>query len=64
MYCTVFRNSGWRWRMRTRAEVSCSSPTHAVLGEILKHHKAIVIGNFLTGFCAVGALILFFHLSD
>ncbi len=38
--------------------------THAVLGEILKHHKAIVIGNFLTGFCAVGALILFFHLSD
>jgi zinc transporter ZupT len=38
--------------------------THAVLGEILKHHKALVIGNFLTGFCAIGVLIFVFHLRD
>ena len=38
--------------------------THAVVGEILKHHKALVIANFLTGFSAIGAVILFFHLRD
>jgi zinc transporter ZupT len=36
--------------------------THAVLGEILKHHKALVLGSFATGFSLIGALILFFHL--
>lgn len=35
--------------------------THAVLGEILKHHKALVLANFLAGFGAIGALILFLH---
>jgi len=35
--------------------------THAVLGEILKHHKALVLANFFAGFGAIGAMILFFH---
>ncbi len=38
--------------------------THAVLGEILKHEKKIVLVNFAIGFCAIGALILLFHLRD
>ena len=38
--------------------------THAVLGEVLKHHKALVLGSFAVGFGAVGALILLFHLKD
>jgi zinc transporter ZupT len=29
---------------------------HAVLGEILKHHKALVLTNFFLGFGALGAL--------
>jgi len=29
---------------------------HAVFGEILKHHKAIVLTNFALGFCAIGVL--------
>jgi zinc transporter ZupT len=37
--------------------------THAVLGEILKHHKALVLASFATGFSVIGALILFFHLK-
>lgn len=36
---------------------------HAVLGEILKHHKALVLGSFAAGFSAIAALIVFFHLS-
>ena len=35
---------------------------HAVLGEIFKHHKALVLTNFAAGFGAIAALILFFHL--
>ena len=35
---------------------------HAVLGEIFKHHKALVLGNFAAGFGLITALILFFHL--
>jgi len=35
---------------------------HAVLGEIFKHHKALVLGNFATGFGGIAALILYFHL--
>jgi ZIP family zinc transporter len=31
---------------------------HAVLGEILKHHKALVISNFAAGFGAIGCLTL------
>ena len=31
---------------------------HAVLGEILKHHKAIVLTNFFLGFGAIGVLSL------
>jgi zinc transporter ZupT len=38
--------------------------THAVIGEILKHHKALVLVNFIAGFCVIGALIFFFHLRD
>ena len=36
---------------------------HAVLGEILKHHKGLVLANFAAGFGAVAALILYFHLK-
>jgi zinc transporter ZupT len=36
--------------------------THAILGEVLKHHKALVLGSFLSGFSAIGGLILYFHL--
>jgi zinc transporter ZupT len=35
---------------------------HAVLGEIVKHHKALVLTNFAAGFCAIGALNLFLRL--
>jgi zinc transporter ZupT len=31
---------------------------HAVLGEILKHHKALVLSNFALGFCGIGCLTL------
>jgi len=31
---------------------------HAVLGEILKHHKGLVLGNFALGLGAIGALTL------
>jgi zinc transporter ZupT len=37
--------------------------THAVLGEILKHEKKIVLVNFAIGFCAIGILVLLFHLK-
>jgi zinc transporter ZupT len=32
--------------------------THAVLGEILKHHKGLVLANFAAGFGAIGVLAL------
>jgi len=32
---------------------------HAVLGEILKHHKALVLSNFALGFCGIGCLAFF-----
>ena len=35
---------------------------HAVLGEIFKHHKRLVLGNFAAGFSVIAALILYFHL--
>jgi zinc and cadmium transporter len=35
---------------------------HAMLGEIFKHHKALVLGNFAAGFAVIAALILYFHL--
>jgi zinc transporter ZupT len=35
---------------------------HAVLGEIFRHHKALVLVNFAAGFGAIAGLILFFHL--
>jgi zinc transporter ZupT len=35
---------------------------HAVLGEIFKHHKTLVLANFAAGFGAIAALIRFFHL--
>lgn len=38
--------------------------THAVIGEILKHHKTLVLANLIAGFVAIGVLILFFHLRD
>jgi zinc transporter ZupT len=36
---------------------------HAVLGEILKHHKKLVLTYFAAGFGAIAVLILFFHLK-
>jgi zinc transporter ZupT len=36
---------------------------HAILGEIWKHHKGIVLGFFVTGFLAIGLLVLGFHLK-
>jgi zinc transporter ZupT len=35
---------------------------HAVLGEIMKHEKKIVVLSFTAGLCAIGALILIFRL--
>lgn len=37
--------------------------THAILGEILKHHKKLVVVNFATGFTVIAILILTFHLK-
>jgi zinc transporter ZupT len=37
--------------------------THAVLGEILKNHKRLVLASFATGFSVIAALILTFHLK-
>jgi zinc and cadmium transporter len=36
---------------------------HAVMGEIFKHHKKLVLVNFAAGFVAIAALILYFHLK-
>ncbi len=38
--------------------------THAILGEILKHHKGLVLGNFAAGFLAIGLLVVGLHLKD
>jgi zinc transporter ZupT len=38
--------------------------THAVLGEIMKHEKKIVLLSFAAGFCAIGLLGLLFHLHQ
>jgi len=37
--------------------------THAVLGEIMKHEKKIVVVSFTAGFLAIAALILVFRLQ-
>jgi zinc and cadmium transporter len=34
---------------------------HAMLGEVFKHHKRLVLGNFAAGFGVIAALILYFH---
>ena len=36
---------------------------HAVLGEILKHHRTLVLGNFAAGFGLIAALIVYFHIK-
>jgi zinc transporter ZupT len=36
---------------------------HAMIGEIVKHHKTLVLTNFIAGFSVIGALILVFHLK-
>ena len=36
---------------------------HAVLGEIFKHHKALVLGYFSAGFGLIAGLILYFHIA-
>jgi zinc transporter ZupT len=35
---------------------------HAVLGELFRHHKGLVLANFGLGFCAVGTLTLLLRL--
>jgi zinc transporter ZupT len=35
---------------------------HAVLGEIFKHHKSLVLGSFAAGFGLIAVMILYFHL--
>ena len=35
---------------------------HAVFGEIIKHHKALVLTNFAIGFAAIGILTLLLRL--
>lgn len=37
--------------------------THAIAGEILKHHKKLVLVSFSAGFIIIGFLILAFHLK-
>ncbi len=36
--------------------------THAIIGEILKHHKALVLSCFGAGVALIGALVLLLHL--
>jgi zinc transporter ZupT len=36
--------------------------THAIVGEILKHHKALVLAGFGTGVGLIGFFVLFLHL--
>ncbi|HEX3718746.1 MAG TPA: ZIP family metal transporter [Verrucomicrobiae bacterium] len=36
---------------------------HAILGEIWRHHKGVVLGFFTAGFVAIGLLIVCFHLK-
>jgi zinc transporter ZupT len=36
---------------------------HAVLGEIWKHHRALVLSYFGAGFGLIAALVLYFHIS-
>lgn len=36
---------------------------HAVMGEIFRHHKGLVLANFAAGFSIIAALILYFHLK-
>jgi zinc transporter ZupT len=38
--------------------------THAILGEIWRHHKRIVLGFFTAGFLVIGLLVVGFHLKD
>lgn len=37
--------------------------SHAVLGEIWKHHKGLVLGSFSAGFLVIGLLVAGFHLK-
>jgi zinc and cadmium transporter len=36
---------------------------HAMIGEIFRHHKGLVLGNFAAGFSVIGGLILYLHLQ-
>jgi zinc transporter ZupT len=36
---------------------------HAIWGEIFRHHKGLVLGNFAGGFGVIAGLILYFHLK-
>jgi zinc transporter ZupT len=36
--------------------------THAIIGEILKHHKALVLSSFAAGVGLIGVFVLVLHL--
>jgi zinc transporter ZupT len=63
----VLRNISDFWLAATLAHAAGGFfylATHAIIGEILKHEKKLVIVNFLVGFSAIAGLILLFHLKD
>jgi zinc transporter ZupT len=37
--------------------------THAIIGEILKHHKALVLASFGAGLGLIGVFVLFLHMA-
>jgi zinc transporter ZupT len=60
------RNAGGVWLDAVVAHVGGGFlflAAHAVVGEILKHHKALVLGCFAAGFGAVAGLTLLLRLS-
>jgi len=38
--------------------------SHAVLGEIMRHHKTLVLASFAVGFCAIGGLICLLNFGE
>jgi zinc transporter ZupT len=61
----VLRNVSGLWLPLTIAHAGGGFfylAVHAVLGEIFKHHKKLVLTSFASGFAAIAVLILLFHL--
>ena len=63
---TAFRGASGFWLALALANAGGGFlylAAHAVLGEILRHHKTLVLGCFGLGFGLIAALIGFFHLN-